>query len=207
MSTAAPGLAPLYGLVLAGGASRRMGRDKAALAYHGQPQVRWAHALLARHCERTYVSVRADQREDPARAGLPQIADTHQDCGPIAGIAAAQAAFPQAAWLVVACDLPFLDDALLARLVRARGRHAVCAFRSTHDGLPEPLCAIYEPGTRQGILEAIARDRRCPRKFVIGTGVPLLKQPSPGALDNVNTPEELAAVARQLGHDVAGVRP
>jgi molybdopterin-guanine dinucleotide biosynthesis protein A len=207
MNVPAPGLAPLYGLVLAGGASRRMGRDKATLDYHGQPQVRWTHALLARHCERAFVSVRTDQRDDPARAGLPQIADVHEGLGPIAGIAAAQAAFPQAAWLVVACDLPFLDDALLALLVRERGLYPVTAFRSAHDGLPEPLCAIYEPETRPGVLEAIARDRRCPRKFVIGTGVPLLDQPDPAALDNVNTPEELAAVERQLGHGATGVRP
>ena len=193
------GLAPLYGLVLAGGASRRMGRDKAALTYHGQPQVRWAHALLARHCERAFVSVRADQRGDPARAGLPQVIDGHDGLGPIAGIAAAQATFPDAAWLVVACDLPFLDDGLLELLVRQRGHHPVTAFRSSHDGLPEPLCTIYEPATRMEILASIAQGRLCPRKFVIGTGVPLLEQPDPGALDNVNTPEELVAVERQLG--------
>ena len=198
------GLAPLYGLVLAGGASRRMGRDKAALAYHGQPQVRWAHALLARHCERTYVSVRADQRGDPTRAGLPQVIDGHDGLGPIAGIAAAQAAHPEVAWLVVACDLPFLDDGLLELLVRRRGRHRVTAFRSSHDGLPEPLCTIYEPATRMEILEAIAEGRLCPRRFVIGTSVPLLEQPDPGALDNVNTPEELSAVERQLGSGATG---
>ena len=198
------GLAPLYGLVLAGGASRRMGRDKAALAYHGQPQVRWAHALLARHCERTYVSVRADQRGDPTRAGLPQVIDGHDGLGPIAGIAAAQAAHPEVAWMVVACDLPFLDDGLIELLVAQRGRHRVTAFRSSHDGLPEPLCTIYEPATRLAILEAIAQGRLCPRRFVIGTGVPLLEQPDPGALDNVNTPEEFVAVERELGSGTRG---
>jgi molybdopterin-guanine dinucleotide biosynthesis protein A len=192
------GLAPLYGVVLAGGASRRMGRDKAALEYLGRSQVAIAFELVSRHCQRAFVSVRPDQTNDPARAALPQVVDQVAGLGPIAGIAAAQAAFPEAAWLVVACDLPFLGDAAIARLVAARGAHGIVAFRSAHDGLPEPLCAIYEPSTRAGILDAIARDRRCPRKFVIASGVPLLEQADPAALDNVNTPLEFASAVARL---------
>jgi molybdopterin-guanine dinucleotide biosynthesis protein A len=191
------GPAPLYGLVLAGGASRRMGRDKATLEYRGRSQVAMTFDLVSRHCERTFVSVRPDQTNDPTRAALPQIVDQVAGIGPIAGIAAAQAACPEAAWLIVACDLPFLDDAAIARLIAARGTHAVVAYRSAHDGLPEPLCAVYEPSTRAAILDAIARDRRCPRKFIIESGVPLLDQADPAALDNVNTPQEFAtAIAR-----------
>ena len=192
------GQAPLYGVVLAGGASRRMGRDKATLEYRGRSQVAIAFELLSRHCRKTFVSVRPDQTNDPARAALPQIVDQIADVGPIAGIAAAQAAYPEAAWLVVACDLPFLGDAAIARLIAARGDHAVVAYRSAHDGLPEPLCAIYEPSTRAAILDAIARDRRCPRKFVIESGVPLLDQADPAALDNVNTPQDFASAVARL---------
>ena len=191
--------APLYGLVLAGGESRRMGRDKAALEFHGQSQVDWAYALLERHCERVFVSVRPGQEQDPARAAYPTIVDRHQGVGPIAGIAAAQAEHPAAAWLVVACDLPFLGDATLDALLAARGPPPVTAFRSAHDGLPEPLCAIYEPGTHTDIEAAIASGRNCPRKFIIRSGVPLLEQPDPAALDNVNTPEDFARARALLG--------
>jgi molybdopterin-guanine dinucleotide biosynthesis protein A len=174
-----------------------MGRDKATLEYRGRSQVAIAFDLVSRHCQRTFVSVRPDQTNDPTRAALPQIVDEVAGIGPIAGIAAAQAACPEAAWLIVACDLPFLDDSAIARLIAARGAHAVVAYRSAHDGLPEPLCAVYEPSTRAAILDAIARDRRCPRKFIIESGVPLLDQADPAALDNVNTPQEFAtAIAR-----------
>jgi molybdopterin-guanine dinucleotide biosynthesis protein A len=188
-------LTPLYGLVLAGGESRRMGRDKALLDYHGRPQLQWAYELLSRHCERTYLSVRAEQAGDDLRAALPRIVDGAIGAGPIAGIVAAQAAHPGVAWLVVACDLPFLGDATLAHLVAQRGRHPVTAYRSAHDGLPEPLCAVYEPETREAILAFIDGGRDCPRKFIIRSAVPLLDLPDARALDNVNTPEEFAEVA------------
>jgi molybdopterin-guanine dinucleotide biosynthesis protein A len=191
-------LAPLYGLVLAGGESRRMGRDKALLDYHGRPQLDWAFDLLSRHCGRVFVSVRAAHGCDAARAALPQIIDGELGAGPIAGIAAAQAAHPDAAWLVVACDLPFLSDTTLGCLVARRGRQPVTAFRSAHDGLPEPLCAIYEPASRDAIIEFIGTGRHCPRKFILASGVPLAELPEATALDNVNTPEELAAAATRL---------
>jgi molybdenum cofactor guanylyltransferase len=194
-----PALAPLYGLVLAGGASRRMGHDKAALALHGRPQLEWARELLAHHCERVFTSIRPGQQDDPLRRGEAVIVDRHDGAGPIAGIAAAQAAHPDRAWLVLACDLPFVDDASLEFLVRHRdGRRAVVAYASSRDRLPEPLCAIYEPASRDGVLDAIASGRNCPRKYILGTGVDLLLQPDPKALDNVNTPEDLQRAQAEL---------
>lgn len=192
-------LAPLHGLVLAGGESRRMGRDKATLDYDGRAQLEVAFERVSRLCERAWISVRAAQAHDPARATLPRIVDGTVGQGPIAGIVAAQAEHPDAAWLVVACDLPFLDDSTLDALVAARGRGPVTAFRSAHDGLPEPLCAIYEPETREAILAFVGSGRHCPRKFVLSTGVPLLDLPHGAALDNVNTPEEYAAARARLG--------
>jgi molybdenum cofactor guanylyltransferase len=100
--------------------------------------------------------------------------------------------------LVLACDLPFVNDTVIGHLVRCRDGRPVVAYASSHDGLPEPLCAIYEPDSRAGELAAIASGRNCPRKFIIGTGVALLTQPDPAALDNVNTPEELQRVRGHL---------
>ena len=77
------------GVVLAGGRSSRMGRDKALLDYHGTPQVEWAWGLVSRHCERAFVSVRRAHADDAVRAALPQIVDGECGSGPIAGIVAA----------------------------------------------------------------------------------------------------------------------
>jgi len=188
-----------FGLVLAGGRSTRMRSDKAALSYGGRPQLAEAYDLVARHAGRTFVSVRADQAGEPLRAGFPQVVDGPAGRGPIAGIIAAQAAHPEAAWLVVACDLPQLDDETLDELVRRRDpARLATAFASAHDGLPEPLCAIYEPASRAPILAYVAAERDCPRRFLGSHDVLILPPRPSAALDNANTPDDAAAVRRSL---------
>ena len=182
---------PLLGLVLAGGRSTRMHTDKAALPYGGRSQLERAMTLIAPHVSQAYVSVRADQSTEPLRARFPQIPDTHESLGPIAGLLAAQARHPEAAWLVLACDLPLLDERTLAHLVRSRAPERVAtAYRSSHDGLPEPLCAIWEPRSAVPLAAYVANGRQCPRRFLIGADAHLIDEPNPGALDNINTPEE-----------------
>jgi molybdenum cofactor guanylyltransferase len=193
---------PLYGLVLAGGRSTRMQRDKATLSYQGRNQLDRAMELLGFCVAQAFVSVRADQRADPTRARYPQIVDTRDGLGPIAGIAAAQTLNPDAAWLVLACDLPHLDARVIQFLIERRDpARSATAFRSSqggrHDGLPEPLCAIYEPRSAGPLRAYLDTGRTCPRKFLIQADTLLLAQPDPRALDNINTPDEYHA-ARDL---------
>jgi len=172
-----------------------MGRDKAALSYRGVSQLERAMMLLTPLLTHVYVSVRAEQRTDPLRGRFPQIVDAREDIGPIAGLLAAQARHPDVAWLVLACDLPLLDAATLAHLLRERAPARIAtAYRSSHDGLPEPLCAIYEPRSREPLAAYVDSGRDCPRKFLLGADTELIDQPDPRALDNVNTPEEYGAV-------------
>ena len=200
--------APLHGLVLAGGRSSRMGRDKAALEYAGRSQLERAFALLDPLVARCFVSVRADQQADPLRTRFPQVVDAVPGLeGPAAGILSALRAHPGAAWLVLACDLPFLDAGTLQHLIAHRDpTRPATAFRSSHDGLPEPLCAIYEPAAL-GPLEAfVAGGRNCPRKFLIQSNILLLDQPRAEALDNVNTPTELDAARTRMARPPVAAR-
>ena len=173
-----------------------MGRDKAQLAYgDGVPQLERAMRLLAAHLPQAYVSVRAEQRADPLRARYEQIPDTQPGLGPIAGILAAQQRHPQAAWLVLACDLPLLDAATLEHLLQARApERAATAYRSSHDGLPEPLCAIWEPRSHEALAAYAAAGHSCPRRFLQHADTQLLDEPNPRALDNINTPAEYGLV-------------
>jgi len=190
--------APLYGLLLSGGASQRMRQDKAALAYRGEPQLLRAWRLLESVTECAFLSVRDSQRNDPLRAGLPQIVDSYDAIGPAAGILSAQDRHPGAAWLVLACDLPLLDHDTLRTLIDARNPQAdATVFASSHDGLPEPLCAIWEPRSHALLRQRYDDGSYCPRKALLQSSIVLL--PAPGdTLDNVNTPEERQAMQQRL---------
>jgi len=204
MSVTAP---VLHGLVLAGGRSSRMQRDKAAIEYRpGETQLDAAMKLLAPRVARAFVSVRSEQRGDTSRAAWPQIVDRGDVEGPIAGITAALAEYPEAAWLVLACDLPFLDARTLDTLIAARDTAAdATAFKSSHDGLPEPLCAIYEPRARATIAAYVATGRNCPRKFLINAHTRLLELPNPRSLDNVNTVAEYGEAMSALNSSSAQI--
>ena len=190
--------APIYGLLLSGGASQRMQRDKAQLSYAGEPQLLRAWRVLSAVTERAFVSVREAQRDDPLRAQLPQLVDTYDAVGPAAGILSAQDAYPEAAWLVIACDLPRLDEATLRTLIAARDpAKDATVFTSRFDDLPEPLCALWEPSSHARLKQRYDAGSYCPRKALIQSDIVLL--PAPGeALDNINTPEEFAQMQRQL---------
>jgi molybdopterin-guanine dinucleotide biosynthesis protein A len=198
-------MTPLYGLVLAGGRSRRMQADKAALAYGSRPQLAEAFELLLPRVDAAWISVRADHAADALRAAFPQVVDGAISEGPIAGIVAAQRQEPAAAWLVLACDLPFLDGSTLDQLITRRdpARHAT-AFRSVHDGLPEPLCAIYEPASRQPMLRYVEAGGSCPRRFLLAQDTRLIDPLNAQALDNANTPQDLAAARAAIAAAGAG---
>jgi molybdenum cofactor guanylyltransferase len=198
--TAAP---PVYGLILAGGASTRMKRDKAALQYDGRKQLDRAFELAARHVDRVFVSVRAAQIDDPARSHFPLIVDSVAGEGPIVGIRSALAARPDVAWLVLACDLPFLNDAALGQLLAERDPASnATAYRSAHDGLPEPLCAVWEPRAAAELEAYQAAGGKCPRKFLIRHSAKIIEPRDRQALDNVNTPDEYAQALELLGAGV-----
>ena len=192
---------PVYGLVLAGGQSRRMGRDKALLDRDGVSQLAHIVALLERHVERVFVSTRPDQQDEPERQRYAQIVDRYENFGPLAGILSAMQAYPEVDWLVVACDLPNINDETLAHLLAERsGEHPFTAYVSSHDGLPEPLCAIWRAGTADILEGFAAEDIRCPRKILIRSDTHLIDQVDPSSLDNINTPDDLAG-------SVLGARP
>ena len=183
---------PLYGLVLAGGQSRRMGQDKALMRRDGKSQLEHVAALLASVTDRMFISTRNEQSEEKERSRFEQIIDRYDDMGPIAGILSAMDEFPAVDWLVVACDLPNIDAATLQHLIEHRSpAMPFTAFRSSHDNLPEPLCAIYRSAGRDVMQQFIDGGVKCPRKILLRADTHLLDQPNPSSLDNVNTPDDL----------------
>ncbi len=189
---------PLFGLVLAGGKSQRMGQDKGLIDYHGQPQREHIAQELAAFCEGVYISGRENQE---ISSEFPSLPDTFTGLGPYGGILSAFRAHPDAAWLVVACDLPLLDQRTLGHLVSARNISKLAtAFNSPVNTFPEPLIAIWEPRAYVSLLQFLAQGYSCPRKVLINTDVELVDAQNPQALMNVNRPEEYEQVMAVLNN-------
>ncbi len=111
---------PLYGLVLVGGRSSRMHRDKALLDYHGRSQMEFCVDLLKPYCEKIFLSCRNDQSGAAEFSRFAQVHDTFLDMGPMGGILSAFRAHPGKAFLVLACDLPMLDAITIKTLASLR---------------------------------------------------------------------------------------
>ena len=191
--------AEVDGLVLAGGRSRRMGQDKAEMVYRdGKSQIEVVCDLLTALGVKPFVSLRTDQKAK--LDGVDVVRDVFGEIGPVGAIGSAQQANPNVAWLVIACDLPALDQPTLEGLLASRdeGAGAVC-FSSEHDGRPEPLCAIWEPSSVEAVRAAIDEKKLCARRLLEDESftVRVLDPVVAGALDNANTPDEAEKIRRQ----------
>ena len=180
----------LYGLVLAGGESRRMGRDKGTLVLHGAPQAERQWQLLDSVCERAFVSVNAAQASREPYRQLPLVIDEGERQGPMTGLLSAASAHPDVAWLVLAVDMPFVDDVLLRELIAARDPSLeATAFR--HGGMIEPLCAIWEPSSLALLRRELDEGRASPRRFLEARSIAIAPLRAVEVLRSVNVPEDL----------------
>lgn len=107
------------GIVLAGGASHRMGQDKAMLELGGQTLLQRAAEAVSRACEELVIAA-----ADRPALRLPDLSpvwvpDAPGAAGPLAGLATGLAAASYPVVIVVACDMPFLNDRLLQHLLRS----------------------------------------------------------------------------------------
>lgn len=136
------------GVVLAGGASIRMGRDKALLEIDGETLVAGAARRLGEVCEEVLIA-------DAGRGLLPGSIPDGPGQGPAAGILGAACARPGARLLVLAVDLPKVPVALLAELARSDADLAIPRW----EGGLEPLCALYGPAALAALEARVGQGR------------------------------------------------
>ncbi len=127
-------------VLLAGGNSLRMGRDKALLNIHGRPVVQVLAARLRTVTDEVLLS--ANDPSAYAFLELPTIRDLFDGRGPLAGLHAGMRHTLRPFTLVLACDLPGVPVLLLQRLID-RSTEYDAVVPCTSDGLLHPVCAIY----------------------------------------------------------------
>ena len=192
-------IAPLKGLVLAGGKSQRMGTDKGALDYHGVPQRAHLHQQLSELGVPVALSCRKEQQPELKSDFDQLIPDTFTGLGPFGAILSAFRTDPTAAWLVVACDLPLLDTETLRALMAGRDPNVYAtAFHNPATGWPDPLITIWEPRAYGLLLQYLAQGYSCPRKALINSPIRELTLANADVLYNANKPEEAALIRTRL---------
>lgn len=183
----------LYGLVLMGGKSIRMGHDKSQIDYHGKPQREYVADLISGFVSKTYLSSRAEQME-AVESKYDILPDTFLGLGPYGGLLSAFQKHPNKAWLVIAVDLPKMDVEGLKELVDARDfTKFATAFLNKERGIPEPLITIWEPRSYPILLSFLAQGFSCPRKVLTNSDIKLVIPKDPEKLMNVNSPKDLDA--------------
>jgi molybdenum cofactor guanylyltransferase len=188
----------MYGLVLAGGKSTRMGEDKSMMKWHGKEQQYYVADMLKGYCDQVFISCREDQKAsvDESYGLLP---DTFVELGPYGAILSAFRERPNVAWLVVACDLPLVDNQTIEQLISNRKTASIATtFNSPYDGMPEPLITIWEPKSYPALLSFLAQGYSCPRKVLMNSRVSIISPENEAALLNVNTPEDAAKLKALL---------
>ena len=205
--------APVWGGVLIGGASRRMGEPKQLLRFRGRTLLETATAALAPHV--AGLALLGAGPVPAAAAALPRLADAPlpegsggereqadaerapAGAGPLAGLLAALRWRPDAAWVFAPCDLPWIASEAVAWLLaqRAPARWAVLP-RPSPDGPVHPLFALYEPAARAVLEELAAAGRRAPRFAAEHPRVAVVPVPPPLARcwRGVATRDDLAAL-------------
>jgi molybdopterin-guanine dinucleotide biosynthesis protein A len=185
----------LYGLVLAGGKSERMGTDKGKIQWHGKEQRYWMADLLKKFCIDVFISCRAEQAEEIKGNNYKAIKDEFSAAGPLGAIVSAYNAVGGVAWLVVACDLPLLDADTIRNLIEHRDENVIAtAYCSPADHLPEPLVAIWEPHADRLLREALKKNQFSPRQILMQQNSCCISPVNPDSLINVNYPEDAETV-------------
>jgi len=188
------------GVVLAGGESRRMRRDKLRLIVGGKPLLDRVCLALASRCDE--ILVVGGYAPDGARS-IPDLRPDRQ--GPLAGIEAGLLAARHRAVFVAAGDMPFLTGDLAGYLISLLSGD-VPAVVPDFGGRLHPLCAAYGRETRPAVSTALDRGTRSVRELLEGLpGVRYVRQNElqqfgdPDLLlTNVNSPEDLERAREAL---------
>lgn len=190
----------MAGIILTGGKSIRMGQDKATMLFEGRPLLDTIAERLASVESLVYVVADTEDRYHPAGTFLR--ADALPDAGPAGGLFTGLLAAGEGVHLVVACDQPFLNPALLSFLKNSlteslsRGESAV-ALVPEIGGRLEPLHAAYSDLALGPLRKAMRDGERSLQKLLRSLSIRTIREeelrtrdPDLLSFTNWNTPEE-----------------
>jgi molybdopterin-guanine dinucleotide biosynthesis protein A len=198
-------IAPLNGLVLAGGRSSRMGEPKAWLSFSGLPQWQACEKVLAPLCKDVFFSVSNQLSRPLPVAAHRLVKDSDEPCGPLGAIICGFKERPEHAMFVLACDMPNFDLAAASFLKDHRNSQSLATVFLDAAGGIEPLCTIYEPRIFEILLKFWSKKIYCPRKILGELAIERVIPKNYSWLTNINKREDMATKRVEL-HFYAGLR-
>jgi molybdopterin-guanine dinucleotide biosynthesis protein A len=145
----------ITGIILAGGKSSRMGRDKGLCTFNGKALVEYAMETLRSLCGELMISAN-HYPEKYSAYGIPIVADEVKDIGPMGGIYSCLKRTKTQHNLILSCDTPFVGTLLMKHLLSKVEKEQV-VVPAHHKFLVEPLAAYYATNVIGDIQEAMAR--------------------------------------------------
>ncbi|HVO96947.1 MAG TPA: molybdenum cofactor guanylyltransferase [Bryobacteraceae bacterium] len=180
----------MAGFVLAGGASRRMGRDKAFLPMDGATLIETVAARVRGAAGSATIIGPMEKYSD---LGFPVLPDAVENCGPLGGLYTALLN-TRAEWnLIVACDMPEVTEEFLRILIDAAQASGADCLAPETSGRTDPLCAVYHARVLAAAESAINRKLLKMQDFVSTLQTSLWPVSDSRPLKNVNTPAEWSA--------------
>ena len=177
----------LKGLVLIGGKSSRMGFDKSSIKFYDNDQKKHCYNLLKKFCDEVYISCKQEQT-----CRLPYIIDKFSNKGPVAGLLSAHSTFPESAFLVLACDMPFIDENAIRTLIQNRAAN-VTLFADKENRL-QPLAAIWEPMALKVLKRNYLQNILSLNETIKTLDANVIHCQNKKTLKNINTQSELHSV-------------
>lgn len=197
---------PTTGIILAGGRSSRMGRDKATMELAGRMLIERAISLMDSVVDQVVV-VRAPGQSFPlvpVRGRMTVVEDPVEGQGPLVGMAVGLQAAETPVSLVVGVDHPFLQPALL-RLLASRVTSQARWVLPVAGGRPQPLCSAFATDAASVLQVHIDRGDRAPMAVAADLGMVRLteedwRHADPDGLSfiDVDTPEEFEAARQRI---------
>ena len=179
----------LKAIVLAGGKSVRMGKDKSQIVYYEKPHINHTIDLLEKVGLEVFISFQhKDQNTDLENE---VILDSIQDLGPFGALCSAFMKYPQFAFLVVPCDLPFIDSQLIQLLLDNRDESKIAtSIKAKNKNYPEPLLTIYEPSAYSRLLKFLSIGEAKPITMLLNSNIRVVEIENEEWIINANSPDD-----------------
>ncbi|WP_353717976.1 molybdenum cofactor guanylyltransferase [Dyadobacter sp. 676] len=189
----------LYGLVICGGESTRMGTDKSLLVYYRKPQYEHVADLLAPLCERVILCCNGEQYKT-FRTGYPKLADLLEfaGAGPMGGLLTAFNTFPGNDFLVAGCDYPYLTTDELADFLHNTDKDLPATAFYNQNAFYEPLLGWYSRSAGNALLKAFKNGSRSLQRFLENEHAGKYRPSSEKTMLSADTIDDFRAVKQAL---------